>query len=265
MLEVFLKGLERLKKEHEDIELMPFAVYSAPKEGRMLKKYGVRSFQFDNEYVGRKKNAGLRELMKLDWDYMLELGSDDLVHPGLLWMYRPYFQQGVNCFGINSCWFVDVETKRVALWKHDYAIGAGRCIKRSVFDGFGERWRVRYKHSTVMDNEKYGKGKEVVYIRPVAEKLVDGGLCEFVKDESDPFLLWTDTKNIALDGDSEHRLGMNGFSVKVIDSPPLVLDIKSGENIHSFDTFERLGCVVDKDVKELEREYGWKLAHLTGK
>ena len=258
-MRVFLEALKKLK--HPDVEFMPFAVYSDDDEGKILKEYGIRSLKYPNEYIGEKKNAGLLELLKLDWDYMMELGSDDLVNPALIDLYLPLWERGVNCFGVNSCYFVDVKTRRVALWEHNYAIGAGRCIKRSVFDGFNQSWTVRYKSSAVVGDESYGKGKMMTYRRDIAEKLVDSGVCVLIEDKSEPMRLWTDTKNIALDADSEFRLGINGFSIRVIKAPPLVLDIKNGENIHAFDAFE--DRVIDKDLGELERDFSWRLADLT--
>jgi len=89
VLRVFLNGLQRLFDRHKDIEWLPFGVYSDDREGEILKRYGVRSLKFCNKYLGRKKNAGMRELLKLDWDYVLELGSDDLIDPELINIYKP--------------------------------------------------------------------------------------------------------------------------------------------------------------------------------
>lgn len=257
ILKLCLEGIERLKKDHKDIEFIPFAVYSNLNEKKMLDRYGVRSLKHSNEYLGRKKNAGLKSLLKLDWDYMMEMGSDDLINSKLIDLYKPLWEEGVEVFGINSCYFIESSTGRVAYWKHHYAIGAGRCFKRDVFDGLGIRWKVRYLNSI----PGFGKGKEQEYCVSTAKSLVDGGVCEKLEEVKEPFGLWTDTKNIALDGDSEHRLGMNGFSVRVLDvDDVMVIDIKSDQNIHKFQAFNE--C--DKGLKEVlkdfsERDGVWKL------
>lgn len=259
ILKICLEGIERLKKDHKDIEFIPFAVYSNLNEKKMLERYGVRSLKADNEYLGRKKNAGLKSLLKLEWDYLMEIGSDDLINSKLIDVYKPMWEEGVDCFGVNSCYFIEASTGRVAYWKHDYAIGAGRCIKRDVFDVLGKRVRVRFKSSI----PGYGKGSEEVYIRKVADSFTDYGVAEVVCEENDPFGLWTDTKNIALDGDSQHRLGMNGFKVIPLDvDGVMVIDIKSGQNIHKFQAFNECDKgfkEVLKDFSSKERDGIWKL------
>ena len=246
VLKIFLDGLDRLKKDHPDIEWIPFGVYTNDDEGEILKKRKIHSLQYSNEFLGRKKNAGLKALMELDWDYMMEMGSDDLVRSELIDIYKPLWEQGVNVFGTNSCYFIETCTGKVAKWKHNYAIGAGRCIKRSVFVGFGQSIKVRCLGS-YGGEVSLSKGQVEIYPYVLANKLIDSGMCELVKDMREPFGLWTDTRNIALDGDSEFRLGVNGFGVKVLDLEPMVVDIKSGHNIHSFDRF----TVCDKTLDDV--------------
>ena len=245
VLKIFLDGLERLKEENKDIEFIPFAVYSNDDEGIILKEYGVRSLKFDNEYLGRKKNAGLKEVLKLDWDYLLELGSDDLVSSKLIDFYRPRWEAGDSCFGISSCYFIDSATGRVAFWKHNYAIGAGRCIKRSVLDTLGHRRKVRYLECAVGENECNGAGAEVIYVSHIADRLIKNGLCEFIEDVNEPFGLWSDKRQIALDSDSQFILGINGYHVKALDvgDEVMIIDIKGDGNLHPFEKFE----VCDKE------------------
>ena len=256
-----LDGLERVKRENKDIEFLPFAVYTTKGEGELLKEYGVRSLKFPNKYLGRKKNAGLKALMKLEWDYLLELGSDDLISGKLIDLYKPYWKDGEPCFGIDSCYFIESKTGQVAYWSHDYAIGAGRCIKRTVFDGFGQRVKVRYLHS-ISGNMKGGKGKVALFTKKVADRM--GKNVEIIERQDEPFGLWSDKRQIALDADSTFRLGTNGFHVKVIKTGTdiLVIDIKSGENIHGFKAFEP--CTMGmkelfKDFSKKESDGVWQL------
>ena len=255
VLKIFLDGLERIKRENKDIKFLPFAVYTGKAEGDLLKKYKIRSLKFPNKYLGRKKNAGLKELMKLEWDYLLELGSDDLISSNLIKLYKPYWKAGENCFGVNSCYFVESSTGRVAYWSHDYAIGAGRCIKRTVFNGFNERVKVRYLHS-ISGDVKGGKGKVAYFTKSVVDRM--GKNVEILEVQKNPFGLWSDKRQIALDADSSFRLGVNGFHVKVIETGKevLVIDIKSGENIHDFTAFE----TCDMGMKELFRGFSNKEA-----
>lgn len=253
ILEIMLNGLERIKRQHKDIEFLPFAVYSNKPEGDLLKKYGVRSLKFSNKYLGRKKNAGLKELMKLEWDYLLELGSDDLISGKLIDLYKPLWEKVEDCFGVNACYFLDGKTGKVAHFSHDYAIGAGRCIKKTVFKGFNKRVKVRFLHS-VGGEMTVGKGKEMIFTRKIADRM--GKNVEIIEEQNEPFGLWSDKKQIALDADSAFRLGANGFGVKVIDAEKeiLVIDIKSDENIHSFEGFDEIKITQKKLFKGLSKK-----------
>ena len=263
VLKICLDGIERLRQENKDIEFIPFAVYSGEAEGELLKKYGVRSLKFSNEYLGRKKNAGLKELMKLGWDYMIEIGSDDLINSRLIDLYKPLWERGENCFGVRSCYFIETATGRVSFWSHEYAIGAGRCIKRTVFDGFGKRVKIKFTRS-ISGETSMGKGAEVIYTKKVADKFVNGGLARVIEEQDEPFGLWSDTKQMGLDDDSRFRLGTNGFHVKVIETgeDPMVIDIKNGDNIHAFSKFEPCNISIKdvlKDFSKKESDGIWEL------
>ena len=263
VLKICLDGIERLKRENKDIEFVPFAVYSGKAEGDLLEKYKVRSLKFSNEYLGHKKNAGLKELMKLDWDYMLEIGSDDIISSKLIEMYKPLWERGDNCFGVRSCYFIEPSTGRASFWSHEYAIGAGRCIKKTVFDGWGRRVKIKFTRS-ISGETSMPKGKEMTYTRKVADRFVNGGLAKVIEEHDEPFGLWSDQKQMALDDDSRFRLGTNGFHVQVIETGtvPMVIDIKTKDNIHAFSDFEPCNIGIGdilKDYSKEERDGIWKL------
>ena len=252
ILNICLDGIERLKKDHPDIDFIPFAVYSNLSEKNLLDRYGVRSLKHDNGYLGRKKNAGLKALMQLDWDYMMEIGSDDLINSKLIDVYRPLWEKGEDAFGVRACYFIDAKTGRVAFWKHDYALGAGRCLRKGIFEGLGRRMKIRMKNSI----PGAGKGKELIFINAIAKMYTNPGIAELVEEINEPFGLWSDTENIALDGDSQFRLGTNGIHVKGLDlgEEVMVIDIKNGMNIHSFDKFK----VCEKSEKEVLMDFSKK-------
>ena len=49
-------------------------------------------------YLGAKKNAGLKEAIKIDFDYLLEMNSDDVIFDELLELYETY--DGIPFFRI---------------------------------------------------------------------------------------------------------------------------------------------------------------------
>lgn len=239
-LKVCLAGIERLKRyAPERFQIDTFAVCSAKDESKVLRKAGVKHIIFPNDPLGAKKNAGLRRALEFEWDYLMELGSDDLLTSDILDLYEPLMQEGKMAFGINSCWFYQVASGKVAYFKNDYAIGAGRCFKRSLFDKLGDNLVVRYKASFVTPFGNHGRNVIAVVPRFFANTIIRAGLAEMLYDQRQPLEFWTPQRQRSLDGDSMVRLNSQGIAVDYIDiERPYCLDIKTGININGFERFD---------------------------
>lgn len=107
---------------------------------KMVKKYGYKAVYFPNLPVANKMNAGIFWAVKnLKFDYLMNLGSDDLVHLEIETLYRPYFEKNHRFFGINSLYFYELKTQKTMFF-HTYntngSIGAGRMIHYSILKSF---------------------------------------------------------------------------------------------------------------------------------
>jgi hypothetical protein len=114
--EICFMGLNRLKKSGK-FEVQFLAVISEESMIPLCEKYGVEWVMHENLPLGRKKNFGLREALKRDFDYLVELGSDDLIKDELLELYRPHFEKRVSMIGMTSFAFIDSKTGRSKLYK----------------------------------------------------------------------------------------------------------------------------------------------------
>ena len=86
-----------------------------------------------NSPLGAKWNAGLREALNHEWDYLLILGSDDLISGDLIDRYLSY--EGWDMIGVRDLYlYKDGKVKYFAS-KRLKTIGAGRLIKRSAIKG----------------------------------------------------------------------------------------------------------------------------------
>jgi len=102
-----------------------------------FKKYDLTIVNYSNDFVSDKTNAGFHEAMKEDFDYIMNIGSDDLIHEFLLTLYKPYFKIKKPFFGINSLYITDFESKKTVFYKSynsPFAVGAGRMISREVMN-----------------------------------------------------------------------------------------------------------------------------------
>lgn len=92
-------------------------------------KYNFSIVYHSNEYLGEKINAGIN--VALGCDYIMNAGSDDLLHPELMKLYEKSINNVEFFFGINSVYFFDMERKKNYFFQYEteeYSIGAGRMI-----------------------------------------------------------------------------------------------------------------------------------------
>ena len=92
---------------------------------------GFKYVQVSNDDLGVKMNTGVKESLKYDYDYLMNLGSDDIINERLFDVYKDSFDKGLEMFGITKATFIDIESKRVKDCDYKAMIGAGRCIAKS--------------------------------------------------------------------------------------------------------------------------------------
>lgn len=128
--ELCFLGIERLKK-HSYFEIETLAVISEEEMKPLCEKYNVNYILHENLPLGRKKNAGLNEAKKFEFDYLLEIGSDDLILNELL---DSYIDINHDFFGVRDIAYLNSETGecRRVLSKSTY--GAGRMISRKLLE-----------------------------------------------------------------------------------------------------------------------------------
>src|SRR5688500_10590245 len=85
--EICFMGIKRLQKIHK-FYISDFAVISEDSMLRLCNKYGVDWCMHENLRLGSKKNYGVKQALKKDFDYMIEIDSDDLLKNEVLTTYK---------------------------------------------------------------------------------------------------------------------------------------------------------------------------------
>lgn len=132
--ELCFRGIERLRM-HPDFEIDTLAVISEPEMVDLCRKYKINFTIHANEPLGKKKNAGLHCAREHEFEYLMEIGSDDLILNELLDSYKEFISQGVDFFGIRDAGYICSETgscRRLATNNATY--GAGRMISRKLLE-----------------------------------------------------------------------------------------------------------------------------------
>jgi hypothetical protein len=137
--ELCFMGLNRLRK-HPAYDIDALAVISEPEMISLCNQYGIKWIMHENLPLGKKKNAGLLAASVYDFDYLMEIGSDDLITDSLLTQYIEYLGK-YDFFGISDAAYIESETgicRRLITDKSTY--GAGRMISRKVLEKVA--WRL---------------------------------------------------------------------------------------------------------------------------
>lgn len=148
--ELCFMGINRLRT-HPDFDIQALAVISEDSMIPLCEKYGIRWVKYKNEPLGEKKNFGLQKAKEFDFDYLMEIGSDDLILNELLDDYKNYIGKS-EFFGITDAAYINSETGECRrLISRSSTYGAGRMISRKVLESVN--WKLWNDHITKgMDN-----------------------------------------------------------------------------------------------------------------
>lgn len=139
ILELCAEGVKRIQKyAPEYIEIEPFCMVSNDEDEALIQYFGFPYIRTENKPLGRKHNAGLEALRSKDFDYILQLGSDDLITD----RYLNYAYTGMcldwDLFGVTKLYFCEPESKRACMFslstQESTLIGAGRFISHRAIE-----------------------------------------------------------------------------------------------------------------------------------
>jgi len=135
IVKIFLDGFKRLKKHYDKLILL--CIVSPEDKHRdelieMIFAAGGDVCEYSNKHLGEKKNKGLEFALDWhEWDYMMELGSDNLLNPEIFDLYKPYMDKKTPFFGLNNLYITEWGTKNtIFIQKYNvlHTFGAGRML-----------------------------------------------------------------------------------------------------------------------------------------
>jgi glycosyltransferase involved in cell wall biosynthesis len=96
-----------------------------------------RYIDIKNDPLGRKMNVGVKSSLQIDYDYLMNLGSDDVLDQRYFDEIQLYLDKNSPFFGYDSCFVVGFKNHDRYYLKNkcvEYPIGAGRMIRRDVVE-----------------------------------------------------------------------------------------------------------------------------------
>lgn len=127
--EICFIGLRRIMSRMNADAL---AVISEESMKHLCDKYGIKWVFHKNQPLGLKKNFGLSNALKMDWDFIIELGSDDLFTDGAVEFYNNNFHRAY--FGFNTVAYINLLDLQCRKFSTNSVFGLGRAIRRDVVE-----------------------------------------------------------------------------------------------------------------------------------
>lgn len=230
--EIFWWGIYRLQKNF-NVEVL--AVTSDMDNALLAEQYSDYHISTVNKPLGAKMNKGLEVALTKDFDFMMQLGSDDLISDELVLKSIATFESGCQFFGVNNFILFDSVKKVCKHFKYNNIMGAGRCISKELLLKASQRVEVIFTDSMSGGGQNWDKGQRVFIPLAIAEKMLD------VVNYTGEFkiMLWDDDRECAMDTNSAMKIEELGIvPIAVETEQPGIIDIKSAENIWSYDTFD---------------------------
>lgn len=137
-LRICLLGLQRIHDAFEAIEIEMHTVFvvSNDEDEEVVNTYRRRSdvIRHENKPIGAKHNYSANWILQhLDFDYFMEMGSDDVMSTPGVFITAGLMKMGLPFFGYTTLYVTEAHTRRTKLFKGSTVFGAGRCIRYDVY------------------------------------------------------------------------------------------------------------------------------------
>ena len=216
-------GLDRLRLHRANIEVL--AIISEDSYKARCNSHNVDYTFFENQPLGAKKNHGLKVALERDWDYLLELNSDDVIKNELLDIYDTMDD---DFEALRNFCFLDSKTLEARQVESKTAYGIGRRYSRKAVEACKVA-KVKVKTSCISGGGALAEGIEKDVKPYIAKDLEKAGYATIINEG---VRMWNDEASAGMDNFSNIRLEDNGFKCKqIFTEEPLAVDIKSDINI----------------------------------
>lgn len=138
--DLFTIGVMNLKDEFEYLyEVEVVVACSTEKERLYFYRRGFTALLTGNEWLGKKWNDAIQHAYLSGSDYILMIGSDDVISPDIVDLYAPYIDNQVPAFWTQSMLTLNWDTDEIKHFKgykryQNLGIGAGKMISKEALE-----------------------------------------------------------------------------------------------------------------------------------
>ena len=201
VFEMFAKGVKNLIDNSKNEYVVIISGSEGEQSKQMVEKYGFIYVEVPNDPLSVKANAPVLIAKEHNVDYVLAVGSDDVITPELMLIYDKYMKIAIDYIAVLDFYFYDTTSRRSLYWggyleeyRKGYACGAGRVISKRLLDLWNwQPWEVR--HSKGLDNSIQEKLKNTPHTSEVFSIKEHGVYALDIKSSTNmtPFAHWNNT------------------------------------------------------------------------
>lgn len=170
----FAKGVENLEIafQNKGYDTDKVAACTTEEECEYFLKHGFTTIWCGNKYLGEKWNEAIYYSWSEGADYIMMIGSDDIISPDIVEEYDPLLKQRHDIFGLKKMMVLDYERDKVKEFtghKPTYrlSIGAGKMISSNALRRVAGRpaERVLYRGldtSIIVNLRKHGFEDKII-------------------------------------------------------------------------------------------------------
>jgi hypothetical protein len=207
IFEIFAKGVKSLIASC-DMDIYTIVAGSEGDVSReMVRKHNFIYTEVPNDPLATKVNKPVLIAGQIGVDYVLCVGSDDIITSDLMHVYAEYMNLGYDYIGVTDFYFYDTASKKAAYWggyrdqrRQGHTAGAGRLISSRLMQKWNwNPWEI--KDSKVLDNSMQNKLKETPHSLITFSLKEKGVYALDIKSSTNmtPFALWDNTEFISCD------------------------------------------------------------------
>lgn len=139
LFRIFKQGFNRINKDsNHELTLVTI--------GSEEIKFSSNHVETENKPLSNKWQKGIDYIKDMEFDYVLMLGSDDIVCSKLLKVYTKSMEESIDLIGLIDCYFLDSRDSTFKFWqgyknhRRGESIGMARMISKRLIEKMG--WKV---------------------------------------------------------------------------------------------------------------------------
>ena len=148
-------------------------------------------YNYPNQPVSNKWNFALSKCRDFEYDYVLMMGSDDLISPEVLHKYKDFIDSEYEYIGLTDLFVYNTLTEKFYYWsgykinsgRHGESLGLGRCIRKNIVEYFNYKlWSENLNRG--LDGSMEKKMRSLPDLKKINFKCIDYGVSCDIKSEN---------------------------------------------------------------------------------